>query len=171
MERFCELEVACYARLTNLWNDTPTSVKKTSRFFPLRLAFEKSRTFSNVSQHAKHGSVLTLAKDRSSFLGLKSAFFCLASCAESQLTIAINRKSGACHRTTKGIRTISKLLSDLVRGALDPANSLVVEHDHFTANGDGAARKRKQRHCDVALPQVTDQVNLPQNRKRLHAWF
>ena len=64
----------------------PISVRKTSRFFPLRFAFAASRTFSRVSQHATQGSVFTLANDKSSFLGLKSVFFCFVSCAESQLT-------------------------------------------------------------------------------------
>ena len=68
----------------------PISVRKTSRFFPLRLAFAASRTFSRVSQHATQGSVFTLANDKSSFLGLKSVFFCFVSCAESQLTRAKN---------------------------------------------------------------------------------
>ena len=73
---------------TDLWKATPISVKRTSRFFPLKHTLAPSPTFSNSSQHASHGSVLTRANERSSFRGAKSFFFCLASWAESQATIA-----------------------------------------------------------------------------------
>jgi hypothetical protein len=73
---------------SRLWNATPISVKNTSRFFPLKLSLAASRTFSSVSQQATQGSVFTRAKEISSFLGLKSAFFCLVNCKESHPTIA-----------------------------------------------------------------------------------
>ena len=70
------------------WNATPTSVKKTSRFLPLSVAFAASRTFSSMSQHAMQGSVFTRAKERSSLRGLKSVRFCFANCVDSQVTTA-----------------------------------------------------------------------------------
>jgi hypothetical protein len=69
--------------LTDPSNEAPISVKKPSRFFPVKPALAASRTLSRISQHATHGSVLTRANDRSSFRGLKSFRFCFASCAES----------------------------------------------------------------------------------------
>lgn len=71
-----------------LWNETPISVRNASRFFPLIFCWAASLTLSKVSQQAMHGSVFTLAKDWSSFRGLKSFFFCLLSCSISQETMA-----------------------------------------------------------------------------------
>jgi len=66
---------------TYAWKETPISVKKTSRFFPVRLLLALSRTFSSNSQQATHGSVFTRAKERSSLRGLKSLRFCFVSCS------------------------------------------------------------------------------------------
>ena len=46
------------------------------------------------------------------------------------------------------------------RRALDPADCLVVEHDHLAAHGDGAAGERQQRHVHIVLPQVAYEVDL-----------
>lgn len=73
---------------THVWNATPIMVKKTSKFFPLRLSFATSRTFSSISQQASHGSVLTRANEKSSSFGLKSFFFCFASWAVNHAMIA-----------------------------------------------------------------------------------
>lgn len=73
--------------MTYEWKETPISVKKVSKFFPVRLCFAISPTFSKVSQQASHGSVFTRAKDKSSFFGLKSVFFCLLNCAASHATM------------------------------------------------------------------------------------
>ena len=65
----------------------PISVRKISRFLPVRFSMATSRTFSKVSQQASHGSVFTRAKDKSSLRGLKSVRFCFESCNESHETI------------------------------------------------------------------------------------
>lgn len=78
-------------RLIDLWKETPTSVRNTSRFLPLRLSLAASRTLSSVSQHATQGSVFTRANERSSFRGLKSFFFCFARCEESHEMMAVNK--------------------------------------------------------------------------------
>jgi hypothetical protein len=104
----CGENVLCKQRrlkrdsLTDLWKATPISVRKTSKFLPPKLCCAASRTFSRVSQHITHGSVLTRANDRSSFRGLKSFFFCFASCVDSQETTALARiTSSANHPQVK----------------------------------------------------------------------
>ena len=72
--------------MTHVLKLTPISVKKTSRFLPLRFCFAASLTFARVAQHASHGSVLP--NESSSLRGLNSFFFCLDSWRDSQATIA-----------------------------------------------------------------------------------
>ena len=84
--------------VTYPWNAVPISVRKTSRFLPLRFALAASRTFSSRSQQAKQGSVFTRANERSSLRGLKSVRFCFASCVDSQLTTAVVYASVSCSR-------------------------------------------------------------------------
>ncbi len=52
-----------------LWKVTPTSVKKPSTFFPLKLSLAVSRIVPRNSQHASQGSVVVRAKLSSSFFG------------------------------------------------------------------------------------------------------
>jgi len=78
---------------TYLWNAIPISVRKTSRFFPLKFWFAVSLIFSRNSQHSIHGSVFTLENAISSLRGLKSFFFCFVNAKVSQLMIAdVNKK-------------------------------------------------------------------------------
>ena len=70
----------------------PTSVRKTSRFLPVRFCIAASRTLSRVSQQPSQGSVFTRANDKSSFLGLKSVRFCFDSCNDSQAMMAKHRE-------------------------------------------------------------------------------
>ena len=79
---------ASTGRWTDLWNAIPTSERNTSRFLPLKFCLAESRTFSSVSQQASHGSVFTLANERSSLRGLKSLRFCFDSCVDNHETIA-----------------------------------------------------------------------------------
>ena len=120
-------------QLADLWKATPTSVNSTSKFFPLKHSLVPSPTFSNISQHARHGSVLTRAKERSSFRGAKSFFFCLANCAESQATIASPEQVISPRERKREIElTVNHPLQKCVRSPLDSTDRLVVEHGHVS---------------------------------------
>ena len=69
------------------------------------------------------------------------------------------------------MRTVRQLLGDLIRTSLNPADSLIVEHNHLAAYSDGAAGEGKQRHSHIALPQMTDEIDFSQDCQWLHAWF
>lgn len=59
-----------------MWKPMPTSVKNPSTFLPVSASRARSRMRSRNSTASRHGSVETRSNDRSSFLGLKSSFFC-----------------------------------------------------------------------------------------------
>lgn len=153
--------------VTYPWKATPISVKNTSRFLPLRLAFAASRTLSSISQHATHGSVFTLANEKSSLRGLKSFLFCLVSCADNHAIIPGQVLSTQRYDSVIISLTIGQPLGDGVCGTFDSAYSLVIEHHHFTAYGHGTGCQRQKRHAHILLPKMTYEVNSPQHCKRL----
>lgn len=149
---------------TNLWKATPTSVSRTSRFFPLKHSLAPSPTFSNNSQHATHGSVLTRANERSSFRGAKSFFFCLDSWAESQVTIAGQQLAKSSRKPAgKWERTIDHPLQKRIRSALDPTDRLVIEHYHVSPDCDRRAGQWENCVRHILLPEVADEVGQTQD--------
>lgn len=78
-----------HPRKPHVWKATPTSVKKTSTFFPVKLSSAVSLTLIRKSHTRRQGSVLIRAKAMSSFFGLKSSFFCFAKSIVSHETIAV----------------------------------------------------------------------------------
>lgn len=85
-----------------------------------------------------HGSVFVLAKARSSFLGLKSVFFCRCRILNSHATISIHFSQAL---TLTWIRTrahtVSELLYQFIRLALYPDDDMVIEDAHLPSDSNG----------------------------------
>ena len=59
----------------------------------------------------------------------------------------------------------------MIYGALDAADSLIVEDNHLSAHSNRSAGQWQQRHIHVLLPEVADQVDTMEDHQWLQARF
>lgn len=131
---------------------TPTSVRKLSKFLPLRFFFAASRTLASIAQQASQGSVFT--NDSSSFRGLNSVFFCFASCADSHATIAaqIIIVSAISQSNCRGILTVQQAVHECISRPFNPADRLTIEDHHLTTHSNRSTGQREKRCANILLP-------------------
>jgi len=57
------------------------------------------------------------------------------------------------------IPTVYQTLHKHVRGALDLADRMIIEHYHLATNDNGTCGEGEQRNVDILLPKVADKID------------